>query len=206
MRITRIVFAIAAALSLALPAAAQYVPVLQSADTIRPGGFKLMAAPVAVFGKDNADDEFGVALRGGFGLAERFDGEVKLGIFENYTALGGDVEFGLLETDGLDFSLGGGLHYLFGKDDWYDVLGFEITPLFSGPVMDRLELFAGLNVAFESIQDAPAGFDDTFTRVHLVPGIEYSLSEAFDLVGEVGIGMNDDSFTYVGAGVAYYFR
>jgi hypothetical protein len=39
-----------------------------------------------------------------------------------------------------------------------------------------------------------------------VPGIEVRLSDAIDLVGEVGIGLNDDSFTYAGIGLAFYFR
>jgi hypothetical protein len=48
--------------------------------------------------------------------------------------------------------------------------------------------------------------DDSFTRLHLVPGIEYGLSETFDLVAEFGIGINDDSYRYVGAGITYYVR
>ena len=39
-----------------------------------------------------------------------------------------------------------------------------------------------------------------------MPGIEYRLSDTADLVGEVGIGLNDDSFTYAGVGVAFYLR
>jgi len=39
-----------------------------------------------------------------------------------------------------------------------------------------------------------------------VPGIEFRLSETVDLVGEVGIGLNDDSFTYAGLGLAFYLR
>jgi hypothetical protein len=42
--------------------------------------------------------------------------------------------------------------------------------------------------------------------LHLVPGIEYRLSDTFDLVAEFGIGINDNSSNYVGAGIAYYVR
>ena len=86
----------------------------------------------------------------------------------------------------------------------FDTMGFEVTPLLSGHVNKSLELCGALDVSFESIKDAPAELDDTFTRVHLVPGIEYRLSEAADLVGEVGIGLNDNSFTYAGIGIAFY--
>jgi hypothetical protein len=39
-----------------------------------------------------------------------------------------------------------------------------------------------------------------------VPGIEYRLSDKADLVGEIGIGLNDDSFNYAGLGIAFYLR
>ncbi len=50
------------------------------------------------------------------------------------------------------------------------------------------------------------GVDNSFTRLHLVPGIEYRLSDTLDLVAEFGIGINDNSSTYVGAGITYYIR
>jgi hypothetical protein len=85
-------------------------------------------------------------------------------------------------------------------------MGFEVTPLLSGHLSKRVELFGALDASFESVQDVPEGFDNTFTRLHLVPGIEYRLSDTADLVGEVGIALNDDSSTYAGLGVAFYIR
>jgi hypothetical protein len=160
------------------------------------------------FGKDGADDEFGVAARGGYAFTEHFDAEAKLGFFENGTFIGADGEYwiyrGAEQNTGLDFSLTGGLHFILG--DYFDTMGFEITPQFSGHVTPNLELCGALDVSLESIQDAPAGFDDSFTRLHLVPGIEYRLSDTFDFVAEFGIGINDDSSHYVGAGITYYVR
>jgi len=193
-----------------LPAAAQYIGVMQSAETMDKGTFKLMVAPILVFGKDGADNEFGLAARGGYGFTDRFDAEAKLGFFENGTFVGADGELWILkgkEKDaGLDFSLAGGVHWIFGKDNRSDIMGFEITPLLSGHVNESIELCGALDASFESISDAPAGVDDTFTRLHLTPGIEYRLSDTADLVGEVGIGLNDDSFNYVGVGIAFYLR
>jgi len=60
-------------------------------------------------------------------------------------------------------------------------------------VTENLELCGSLDASFESIQDAPRGVDEGFTRLNLVPGIEYRLSDLFDLVAEFGIGINDDS-------------
>jgi hypothetical protein len=174
------------------------------------GVYKLMFAPILTFDKDGAGGEFGVAARGGYGFTEHFDAEVKLGFFENGTYVGADGEFWILrgkEKDaGLDFSLTGGVHWAFGKKHNLDTMGIDITPLLSGHATRNLELYGALDVSFESIKDAPAGADDTFTKLHVVPGVEYHLTDATDFVGEVGIGLNDNSYTYVGAGIAFYFR
>jgi len=210
MRITRGILAAVLGLCFGLPAAAQYIGVLQSAETMDRGAFKLMVAPIMAFGKNGADDEFGVAARGGYGFTDRFDAEAKLGFFENGTFVGADGEFWILQgkerDTGLDFSLAGGVHWMFGSKENFDSMGFEITPQFSGHVSRNLELCGALDASFESIQDAPAGVDDTFTRLHLVPGVEYRLSDAADLIGEIGVGLNDDSFTYAGIGIAFYLR
>jgi len=196
-----------------LPAAAQYIGVMQSAETMDKGTFKLMVAPILAFGKDDADNEFGIAARGGYGFTDRFDAEAKLGLFENGTFFGADGELWLLKGQepyaGFDLSVAGGIHWMLGKDHYYDTMGFELTPLLSGHVNQSLELCGALDVSFESIdapKDAPAGFDDSFTRLHLVPGFEYRLSDKADLVGEVGIGLNDESWHYVGVGIAFYLR
>jgi hypothetical protein len=210
MRIVRIIFVAALGLCFTLPAAAQYIGVLQSAETMDRGTFKLMVAPIIVFGKDGADNEFGVAARGGYAFTDRFDAEAKLGFFENGTFVGADGEYWIFgSTEGktdLDFSLTGGLHWMFGNDNRFDTMGFEITPQLSGQVTENLELCGSLTASFESIQDVPPGVDDSFTRLHLVPGIEYRLSDTVDLVAEFGIGINDNSSHYVGAGIAYYVR
>jgi len=210
MRIFRIVFVAAFGLCFTLPAAAQYIGVLQSAETMDRGTFKLMVAPIMAFGKDGADDEFGIAARGGYAFTERFDAEVKLGFFDNGTFIGADGEYWIVrsteENSGLDFSLTGGIHWMFGNDNRFDIMGFELTPQLSGHVTENLELCGSLDASFESIKDVPQGVDDSFTRLHLVPGIEYRLSETFDLVAEFGIGINDNSSNYVGAGIAYYVR
>ena len=210
MRFSRSVLAAGVALCFGLPAAAQYIGVLQSAETNDRGTFKLMVAPILAFGKNGADDEFGLAARGGYGFTDRFDAEAKLGFFKNSTFVGADGEFWLLkgkEKDaGLDFSLTGGVHWILGKKDYYDTMGFDVTPLLSGHVSKSLELCGAFDVSFEKIKDVPPGIDDTFTRTHLVPGVEYHLSDTVDLEGEIGVGLNDNSNTYVGAGVAFYLR
>jgi len=192
-------------LCLALPAAAQYVGVLQSAETIDRGTFKLMAAPIMVFSEGEADDEFGLSARVGYGFTDSFDAEAKVGFFDGGTYVGADGEFWMLkgkdEYSGLDFSLAAGVHGVFGD---LDLLGLDVQPLLSFHLNKRLELYGALDVSFEMVQDAPEGADDSRTNLHLVPGIEFRLSDSFDLVGEVGIALDDESSTYAGVGIAYY--
>lgn len=206
-RIIRIVFVATLGLCFALPASAQYFGVLQSAETMERGTFKFMAAPIMVLGKDGADNEIGFAARGGYAFTERFDVEAKLGILDQGTVAGVDAEYWIFrgkDNSPIDFSLTGGFHWMSGKDNNYDTRGFEITPQLSGHVTDKLELCGALDAAFESIQDVPPGIDDSFTRLHLVPGIEYRLSNTFDLAAEFGIAINDNASHYVGAGITYY--
>jgi hypothetical protein len=210
MWITRGVLIAVLGLCFVLPAAAQYIGVLQSAETIDKGTFKLMIAPIEASGKNGADNDFGLAARGGYGFTDRFDAEVKLGSFRNERFAGADGEFWILkgkEKDaGLDFSLTGGLHWIFGKRRNFDAVGLDITPQLSGHVSENLELCGALDISFESINDAPPGVDNTFTRSHLVPGVEYRVSDSIDLDGEIGIALNDDSWSYVGAGITFYFK
>ncbi len=208
MKFSRIVVTVLFAVALAVPAMAQYVGILQSAETMNKGNFKLMAAPVMAFGKEGADDEWGISLRGGYGFTKSFDAELKVGLFDGLTFVGADGELWLVKgrDAGIDLSLAGGLHWLLGSDDSFDIMGFEITPQLSKSVTPNLELCAALAVSFESIQDAPKWMDDSFTRLHLVPGFEYRLSSTVDLAAEFGIALNDDSHNYLGVGLALYIR
>lgn len=209
-RIIRTVFVAAFILGYALPASAQYMGVLQSAETMVQGTFKLMAAPIMILGKDGADNELGLAVRGGYAFTEHFDVEAKLGFFDQGTVIGLDGEYwiyrGQDNNSQIDFSMTGGFHMMSGKKNSYDSRGLEITPQLSGHVTENLELCGALNASFESIQDVPPGVDDSFTVLHLVPGIEYRISDNIDFEAEFGIAINDNSSHYVGAGVVFYLR
>jgi len=190
------------ALAMLLPgsAAAQDFGVMNSAETINKGNFKLMANPLVVFGKDGADDEVGVAIVGGYGFTDRVDAEAKVSFFDDLTFIGGDVEVWLVKHKPLDVSVIGGFHV--GRADGFNTKGFDITFLGSGHVTPKLELYGGLDISRVSIDD----FDDSYTTVHLVPGIEYALSQDIDLVAEFGLGLNDDSNHYISGGIAFYIR
>ena len=80
--------------------------------------------------------------------------------------------------------------------------GFDLTFLASTHLNPRLELFGALDAAFDSFDD----IDFTRKTWHIVPGIEYRISENLDFVGEVGVAVSDDGRSYVAGGLAYYIR
>jgi hypothetical protein len=190
---------------LAWPAAAQEIGVLQSAETVDEGVFKIMVAPSIAVGEGDADNQVGIGARFGYGFVDRFDAEGKVSFYENNTFVGADAEVWVLRDAGLDFSLGGGVHWMFG-DEALDTMGFELTPIASVHAGEILEIYGALDVSFESVRDAPPGIDDSFTKLHAVPGIEVRLSDEADLVGEFGIGLNDDSAEYGAVGLTFYLR
>ena len=52
--------------------------VLNSAETINEGNFKLMVHPMFIFGEGNLDNTAGVTLRAGYGFTNNVDMEGKL--------------------------------------------------------------------------------------------------------------------------------
>ena len=176
---------------------------MNSAETINRGNFKIMANPIVVFGRDGADSEVGVGLSGGYGFTDRFDIEARLGFFDDVTLIGADAEYWLVRNDPVDVSVIGGFH-VGNADIGFDTTGVDFTFLASGPVSPRLELYGGLDVAVNSFDEE--FIDDDFTTVHLVPGLEYAASPDIDLVAELGIGLNNDSYPYLSGGIAFYLR
>lgn len=191
---------------LALPtlAQAQDFGVMGTAETINRGNFKLLANPIVVFQDGAADNELGVSLLAGYGFTDRVDAEARVAFYDNVSFLGGDVEDRLLKNGGLDLSAAGGFHVGWG-DRVANTKAFDFTFVGSGHVAPKLELFGALDVARNWL-DIDDRFDNDYTTVHLVPGIEYALSSNLDLVAEIGIGLNNDSSNYVSGGIAFYIR
>jgi hypothetical protein len=180
---------------------AQELGVLESAETINQGNFKLMAAPLFVFG-DRADETL-IVLGAGYGVTPDFDIEGRVA-FGDATIFGGNAECWLMKHDPVDLSLNGGLHYQ-DNDGPFNLFGIDVGLLASGHVADRLEVYGALDIAFKRFTEDPP-FDRTFTQVHLVPGIEYAISDQLDFVAEIGLGVTDSSTHYFGGGLAYYLR
>jgi hypothetical protein len=182
---------------------AQDFGVMESAETIDKGNFKLRANPMFVFGDNSADDEPGIAGAFGYGFTDRMDAEFKVAFYDALTFIGGDAEFWLVkQPQSFNLSLSVGGHYA--NSDFSDHSGIDLTILGTHAVTSRLDIYGAVDMAFNRFREPLP--DRTYTQFHLVPGVEYKLRPDFDLVAEVGIAVNDDSSHYFSGGIAYYLR
>jgi outer membrane protein with beta-barrel domain len=179
---------------------AQDFGILESAETINKGNFKFRLSPLLIFGKDAEDNEPGLAILAGYGFTSNFDIEGGVAIYDGITFWGANAEVWLLKESPIDVSVAGGFHRRTG-DNTDSFNGIDLTFLASGHVTRRLELYGGLDLAFEGIGD-PGGFK----TAHLVPGIEFKINDSLDLVAEAGLALNDNARHYIAGGLAFYVR
>jgi hypothetical protein len=192
---------------LGVPAAgAQTFGIMESAEVIQPGNFKLAAYPMFVLGDDGADDELGVVVRGGYGFSNRLDAELGAAFFDGLTLLGGNVELALIRplpaATAASFALAvrGGAHLVQGEVE--DALGLDLAALGSTHLTDRLELVGAVQYN-RTFLDDPV---EDLATVHLVPGIEFRIAQTLDLLAEFGLGLDEDAANYLSAGLAFYLR
>ncbi|MCJ7565401.1 MAG: hypothetical protein MUP52_12550 [Candidatus Aminicenantes bacterium] len=174
---------------------------MNSAETINQGNFKLALFPTVLFGKNGGDSVWGVAGRAGYGLTPRFDIEAKAGIFKGINYFGVDAEYWLVQGRNANVSVGLGAH----MTDYQaraDSSGIDTSLLFSTSPVKQLELYGGLKLAFDSFKNS----DPNVTLAHLVPGLEYRLGPDLDLLAEFGIALNENSRSYASVGLALYLR
>jgi hypothetical protein len=184
---------------------AQDFGVMESAETINLGNFKLMANPLFIFGKDGGSGDNRIVLGAGFPVTSRLDIEGKAAFGSGTQIFGGNAEYWMMKHEPLDLSVIGGLHFVRGNEQ-LDTTAVDFTLLGSKHVGKRLEPYGALDIAFNRITDDRFRGDKSYTQVHLVPGIEYAISDELDFLAEVGIGVTDSSRHYVSFGIAYYIR
>ena len=174
---------------------------MNSAETINQGNFKLALFPTVLLGKKGGNTAWGMAGRVGYGLAPRFDIEAKAAIFEGLRYFGAEAEYWLVQGRNANVSVALGAHMTDSKSG-PDSSGIDTSLLFSTSPAKLLELYGGLKLAFDSFKNS----DQNFTRAHLVPGLEYRLSPDLDFLAEFGLALNDNSLSYVSVGLALYLR
>lgn len=192
-------FAILAAFALTLGArtASPQDAVMNSAETINPGNFKLAGYAV----RDLDADETGIVGRAGFGLAEGVDVEGRVAFYDGLTYFGGDLELWLIrDQSSLDLSVGGGMHRS-DFDGGPDVFGIDAFSIVSGHLSRSVELYGCLDLDFER-----PDVRGNYTLAHGVAGLEIRVSDQLDIHFEGGAGLNDRSSDYVAVGLAIYLR
>jgi hypothetical protein len=201
MRTSRVLLITACLLAAPAAALAQDVGIVESAETINKGNFKIRGNPMFVFGKNGEDNKTGIAAMLGYGFTTRFDMEGGVAFYDGLTFVAANAEFWVVKHAPLDISVAGGWHQRY-TDLTDDFHGIDLTFLASGHVNKRLELYGGLDLAFEGL-----GSDtEDFTTVHLVPGTEIKINDSLDFVGEFGIALNDSARHYLTVGLAFYWR
>ena len=165
------------AVAAARPAAAQNF-LMNSAETINEGNFKIAAFPTVIFAEGEGEDAWGLATRLGYGFTDRFDVEAKVAFFDGLNMYGADAEYWLVKGD-LDVSLSGGLRFSDYADD-VDTRALDLAAIASLGVGRKLEVYAGSSLSFESVDDD--GGDSSFQRFYLVPGVEYRMAKDLDLM------------------------
>jgi len=198
--IRRLVFVLAFVVSIPAAGIAQDFGIMESAETINQGNFKIRANPMILVGRNGGDSDTGVAALAGYGFTPRFDLEGGVAFYDGVTFFGANAEYWLVKHAPLDFSIAGGLHRRTG-DRTSDYNGVDLTFLGSGHATPHLEIYGGLDLAFEGL-----GVPGEYKTAHVVPGIEYKLNDMIDLLAEGGVALNDNSRHYISGGVAIYFR
>ncbi len=200
MRLGRYVLAACVLLSPTL-AHAQDFGVMESAETIDKGNFKLKVNPMFILG--DGDTRTGLVAGVGYGFTDTFDFEANFARYEGVTIVGGNVEYWMVKgRHPIDVSISAGFHMA--NSDFADQTGVDVTVIGSHAVTPTLDLYAALDMAFNKYRD---GFPDSnYTQAHVVPGIEYKVHQDLDLVAELGVALNDNGDNYVSVGLAYYLR
>lgn len=205
MRLSRFPWLILS-LVLALPpvAHAQDFGVMESAETVNQGNFKLRINPLLFFGKNGGDNDASIAAVVGYGFTRHFDLEGGVALGDGVQIFGATAEFNVVSDKSVNFSIIPGVHVRRG-DQVLHTTGLDLVLLASKHATRRLDLYGGLDMAFETVNDDRFS-DADYNTFHLVPGIEYKVQRDLELLVEVGIALNDSSRHYLSGGIAYYFR
>ncbi|MBN1273222.1 MAG: hypothetical protein JXB26_13225 [Candidatus Aminicenantes bacterium] len=173
---------------------------LNSAETIDPGNFKLAIAPAMILGKNGGDSVWGVAGKGGLGLARRFDLEISGALFRDLKYFGVDLEYWFFKGPSVNMSASAGWHMTDFKTG-PNSSGIDATLIVSTRPVRKLEITGALKFSFDSFKNT----DQNITLIHAVPGIEYKITHRLDALAEFGIALNNDSRHYLCLGLSYYF-
>ena len=180
---------------------AQDFGVMESAETINKGNFKLKGYPMFILG--DGDTQSGIVAGVGYGFSKTFDFEANFARYKDVTFVGANVEYWLIKgKQPIDLSASVGFHVA--NSDFGDQTGVDVTVIASHAATKKLDVYAALAMAFNKYRDSFP--NNSYTQAHLVPGVEYKVHPDLDLLAEFGVALNDRGNNYVSFGLAYYVR
>ena len=206
----RKILALVVGIAAAGPAAPVDFGVMETADVVTPGEFKVIAFPLAVRDSPRRAQNAGVTLGAGYGLLRDVDVELQVSAYGDITYVGADAEHTYGTFHAADLSISGGAHYA--DADFGDAWGVDLTHIasYTVPAAPRLKFTAALDLAYEVADQgfaaAIAASGDRYWTAYAAPGVQYRITRNFDVIGEVGFGLNGDSREYAAVGLSYYFR
>ena len=130
MRLKRLALLIAGLILIPAAAHAQDFGIMESAETINHGNFKIRANPMLLLGRNGGDADPGLAVLAGYGFTPRFDLEGGVALYDGVTFFGANAEYWLVKRAPLDVSIAGGLHRR--RGDARRLHGIDLTVLASG--------------------------------------------------------------------------
>jgi hypothetical protein len=206
---TRIVPALMAGAFIVSPAFAVDFGVMETADVVEPGDFKFIAFPLTVRDGPRREHDAGVNVGLGYGLGRNLDVEGQIGVYDDITFFGADLEWTYRADRPLELSIGGGAHAA--DSDFGNPWGLDVTHIasYTLPAIPRMRLIGAIDAAYERADSefaAAVGANYAHYWVaYAVPAVQYRITELVDVIAEVGVGLNSDSNDYIAAGISYYF-
>ena len=201
--------AAAACLACAAPAPAVDFGVMETADTVIPGDFKFLAFPMAVRDGPRREVDTGINVGLGYGISEPLDVEFQIGVYDDFNYFGLDLEYSYRENQPLELSVSGGVHKV--ESDFGYPYGFDLTHIASYTMasIPSLRLVGALDAAYERTDayyaQSIGAEHEAYWVAYAVPGVQFQVNPRVDVIGEVGVGLNDDSYDYVALGLSFYF-
>jgi hypothetical protein len=159
--------------------------IFNTSSTLKRGKFSAGFEP-GIYAGNGSD--FTLFLHGGIGITSGTDLGIKIGVLNNDTYVGGDVEFSL----GRIFSLSAGAH------SWGN-FGLDATGLFTFPIKGGVGLFTGLDmdIVFEE--------DNTEIPLWIPIGVDIKMRSNMSFIFEAEINITDYGQHFLGGGLNFYF-
>lgn len=164
--------------------------VFNTAAVLEKGSASIGVNPIMF--AESGNNEFAVFFRAGYGLVNRVDLSLNVGVnYFDETYIGADIEWVVFGNSSTGFSLAGGVHTA--KD-----VGLDATANLTFGLSSSVFLFTGLDMDVNLKDDADM-------PIWFFVGIEAALQRNFSLLLETGVGISDEPPTVVSVGVSYMF-